>query len=47
MAIENNQVVAVGSTYREICDRFKESGREWMPLIIEVPNAQKSEGIFL
>jgi hypothetical protein len=47
VAIEGDQVVAVGTTYKEIYDQFQSSEREWMPLIVEVPNPGESEGIFL
>jgi Family of unknown function (DUF5678) len=47
VAIENDQVIAVGITYREIYDRFKIPEREWMPLIVEVPCPTDSAGGFL
>jgi Family of unknown function (DUF5678) len=47
VAIENDQVVAVGVTYREIYNRFNVSEREWMPLIVEIPSPEQSEGMFL
>jgi hypothetical protein len=47
VAVENNQVIAVGATYAEVHDQVKPSERNWMPLIVEIPGPSEAEGFFL
>jgi Family of unknown function (DUF5678) len=37
VVIDGGQIVAVGDSYEEVYQPFRESDREVMPLIIEVP----------
>lgn len=47
VAVENEQVVAVGKTYKEVYSLFENRDRDWMPLIVEVPYPGETQGYLL
>ena len=47
VAVENGQVVAVGTTYKEVCSLFENQERDWMPLSVEVPYPGETQGYLL
>ncbi len=47
VAIQEGAVVAVGDSYQEVYALFEKSNQDWMPLVIEVPDPDKAQGLLI